>query len=161
MSDPVIATYREVSFNRKQTVTLYSDRVKIRGKIFFGSEYQVEFLLSQFSSIVNRGRERSKSFWHGIWMVIVGGALGVTALEVPAVPRLVVELSFAVMGTGVMLSVATARKLDHARFAANDGFTLFTVIRSGKDKEHFEQFITLTVEQIKKNSEAQRSQGEK
>jgi hypothetical protein len=142
-----IATYQEKRFDGSRTFELSADRIFVKGKSALGTESESVLMLATLQPIVNKVRARPRGFGSGISIALAAvllceaGLLGVSAY----LDSLLVGLFF----TGVVLALATARKVEWAYFNSKAGHVILTVAFAGATEEQFRTFIDLLMQQIR------------
>ena len=59
-----ILTYTDESLNRRQTLTLWTDKIHLKGKVFLKGEFEASFSLKAISPDYQNVAMRDNSFWH-------------------------------------------------------------------------------------------------
>ena len=150
-----IAVYREKTFRTKKTITLYPDRINITGKILLQQDFKFELSLHNINPMHQQISVRDSSFWAGI-IILVISAVVLEALrsiwQVPwSNPTLGLMLVFIV--TGIILCIATIRKVEFYTFTNLSGTPVLSVAKSKKDRKSFDAFISHLVTSIKKTQD--------
>jgi hypothetical protein len=142
----VIDTYHEVRFDGCRNYELYADRVVVKGKQSLGQEFESVVMLSTLQPIVSKVRARSKGFGQGIAMALVAGVLVQSGLVSPVSywGGFVIVLGI----SGVLLTLATAKKVEWAYINTKAGVLALTIARSGKEKTKFESFVQSLIKQV-------------
>ena len=63
MGDREILTYTDTSVSRRQTLTLYDDRVQLDGRLFLEADYSASFDLRLLSPDYHAVTGRDRFFW--------------------------------------------------------------------------------------------------
>lgn len=142
----VIDRYQERRFDGRRTFELYADRVVVKGKQSLGHEFESVVMLSSLQPIVSKVRSRTKGFGQGIAMVLVAVPLLQSGFVTPFSywGGLVIVLGI----SGVLLSLATARKIEWAYINTKTGVLALTIARSGKEMTQFESFVQNLIKQV-------------
>jgi hypothetical protein len=142
-----IATYRERRFDGRRDFSLYTDRLEVSGKQTPGAEFTSTFNLGSLDPHLNRIRKRDPGFVGGIWMVLI--SFGLLQSHTVSFPSNWSGLT-AVMGVaGLLLSIATLRRIHWATFRSVAGVELVSIARSGPDASSFEEFLERMANQIR------------
>ncbi len=148
-----LAVFRESRrFEGKRSFELHSDVIRITGSDCLGGRCDMAVPLAQLESRSGTLRTRSKYFWIGSWMILLGGGYLVTqrkAFVLSSPLSLLIEIAIVVVLVGLFLSVTTFRQLEFARFLNRDGILVFDIARSGPDKARFDEFIGEVAQQIR------------
>jgi len=150
MEDEPLAVYTHVTFYRKQTIEIYKTKVHLKGKVFLKGDYELDMNLHMLNSDYAVCNYRSSAFWYFfvIWVLTLGVAvlyaiIGWTKLEFTGLP---IMLSLIIiMGA---LCVATFPKKRSAVFSNRGGQPVFEICKCGKDKERFEEVVSLLTKLI-------------
>lgn len=148
-----IATYTEVRFDGARTFTLLSDRVVVRGKQTFQSDFESRIPLVSLDPNFDRIGIRNRAFTTGLWMALVSlvtCSILITGLKMSyfdLAPGLVLMIGV----TGLLFSAATYRKVEFLRFKNREGMTLLDVARSGSQAAQFDSFVDALIKQIGKS----------
>jgi hypothetical protein len=148
----VIETYREVLFEGRRVFELRPDSVHVVGRVFLQSDFELTVPLAQLRPDYQVLRERSRSFWNGLGIMLfgaIGAELLVEGFQFDRFGYVPVLLALAGL-SGILLSLATVRKTEYAVFTSDPGLPVLTVGRSGPDRDRFDQFVGLLVSQIRK-----------
>lgn len=145
-----VAEYSEKTFRTKKTFTLFSDRIRIAGKVSLEQDFTIEVKLKDVTPAYEEIWQRDKTFWAGLAMA------GLSAI-VLQILRDVLGLSWShftpglmsvFVVSGLLLCCVTARKVEFYTFRNTSGVPLFSVARAGKSKSEFDQFISTIVATI-------------
>lgn len=145
-----IATYSEVRFDGSRTFTLLPDRLIIRGKRTLVSEFEISIALTTLDQNPDRLRFRNASFAWGMWIAIV-------SYVTCAVLVSGFQMSFAAYApgllactgmSGVMLMLATYRKVEFVQFKNDGGIVVLDLARAGKSAAQLDSFIDALTKQI-------------
>ena len=150
MTEPPILTYTDESLNRKQTLTLWENKVHLQGKWFLRGEYEATFQLEAISPDYQDIAMRDNSFWWFSWLMII--TLGIAG-AFHAIPGTTTDSLFGMLITAFPFiffaaCLLTFKKVRMAQFLSNQGQLLFSVVHGGKEKHKFDQVVSQLVEQI-------------
>jgi hypothetical protein len=151
-----IATYSEVRFDGARTFTLLPDRVMIRGKQWPQSEFEMTVALKLLDPIPDRLWYRNQHFTWGMWMAIAGftactvSIRGLHLTFAALAPGLLATLGM----TGVLLMLATRRKVEFVCFKNDSGIVILNLARAGKSAGQLDAFIAALTQQIRQIKEA-------
>lgn len=131
-----LATYSEVRFDGSRVFTLLPDKIIVHGKQSLRSEFETAIALTCLNPNPDKLFVRNPSFFGGLWMAIVSfvvcciliSGFGVS-LEKSA-PVLLIVLGLA----GVVLMLATFRKVEFVRFK-NDGGIVLSLISHAQPRD--------------------------
>lgn len=130
---------------------LFPDRIYIRGKWTFKSDFEIEFPLVWLDPNYYRLNIRNGAFMAGISMAVVSFVTctilvsGFKMTFADNAPVLVAGIGF----SGLILSAATYRKVQFLCFRNRGGGKVFDIARSGKQAEQLDSFIDALTRQIK------------
>ncbi len=153
--DP-IATYSEVRFDGKRTFMLFHDRIYIRGKATFKSDFEIEIPLASLDPNYYRLNIRNGAFMGGVWMAVVSYVICtilVSGFKMTFADNAVVLVA-GIGFSGLILSAATYRKVQFLCFRNRGGGKVFDIARSGKQAEQLDSFVDALTKQIKLAREA-------
>lgn len=142
----VVASYSEKRFDGHRVFQLLPDRVIVTGKQSLGGEFEQTIMLETIQPVINRFRTRPQGFWSGISMAILavtltqGFGLHLTSYW----GGLVMVLGIG----GLLLSLATSRKVEWVIFRSSGGADVLTIARAGTEKNNFESFVQSLVRQL-------------
>ena len=140
-----IATYRETRFDGKRVFELFPDRVRICGSIQLSSEFETSIPLTALNPNPMHVRIRNKAFWSGLWMLLVAVVLDtvlVSSFHIPPESFSVGLIGCIGMG-GLVLMLATARKVEFITFVNIAGVHVLDFARSGPDVRNLDSFVQL------------------
>lgn len=146
-----IATYREVRFDGKRTIELFDNSVRIVGSRTLQSSFDASIPLSGIVPVVNRFLVRNGLFWMGVWLFkvgFIGDAILISGLKIDAFSLASGMLGCVAIG-GVLLCIATWRKVEIAQFTSDVGLPVLDIVRAGPDRQHFEAFVAKVLEQVR------------
>ncbi len=150
-------TYTDTSLSRRQTLTLYEDRIQLEGKVFLQADYSASIELRSLSPDYHDVRVRDRFFW-GSFLMLVGFAI--VALVYHQFPW--AELGSLVGGlltflplAGLIGCLASFRKLRMAQFVSTHGQLVFSVAKSGKEKHRYEEVVATVAKQIRNAGSAE------
>ena len=151
MNEEPILTYNSDSLNGKQTVTLWSDRVSVKGTVLFKGEYEATFPLKTVSPNYQIFTMRNSSFWHSFLMIIV--TIGIAGVF-HAIPGTDATSFFGTLITAaplcfVVMCLMTFRKVRMIYFLNAQGQHLFGVVKEGKETSRFDEVVSRIVTQIR------------
>lgn len=148
-----IATYSEVRFEGSRTFTLLPDKVVVRGKQSLQSEFETTIALKTLDPSPDTLRFRNQIFTWGMWIANVGFvvcAILVSGFHMSFAtfpPGLVACIGM----SGVMLMLATFRKVEFVRFKNDGGIVILDIARSGKSAAQLDSFIDALTKQIRES----------
>ncbi len=146
-----IATYSEVRFEGSRSFTLLSDKIVVRGKQSLQSEFEATIPLKTLDPSPDKLRSRNQIFTWGMWTAIIGFvvcAILVTGFHMGFAtfpPGLVACIGM----SGVILMLATFRKVEFVRFKNDGGIVILDIARAGKSATQFDSFIDALTRQIR------------
>jgi hypothetical protein len=146
-----IATYDEVRFDGRRTFTLLPDRILIRGRQTLQSEFETGIPLTTLDPNPDKLWVRHRSFIAGMVLAVVG-FMGCTILVSGfhmSFTEFAPGMLAGVGASGVMLMLATYRKVEFIRFKNDAGIVLLDVARSGKNAAEFDSFVDAIIRQIR------------
>jgi hypothetical protein len=154
--DPILK-YTDISLDRKQTLSLWADRVHLSGKIFTRGKYEASFDLVNVSPDYQDVVIRHKAFWTFIWMLVVSILI---ACVLHAMPEFKTDSSAGMFITVFPLfptaaCLMTFKKYRMAQFLSTQGQLLFVLCEAGKDKGKFEEIVSRLVDRIRKTQNAE------
>src|SRR5579884_1772661 len=138
-----IATYSEVRFDGSRTFTLLPDKIVIRGKKSLKSEFETSIALTTIEPYPDKLKIRNRNFTAGLWMAVISfvvAAILVSGFKMSFetfAPGMVVCIGMA----GVVLMLATFRKVEFVRFKNSGGIVILDLARSGKGAGQLNSFI--------------------
>jgi len=142
--------YFEKSFDGKKSYHLGEDSISVKGTVFLTSNYESEIKFADLTSNTETLYIRSKSFFSALWMALVGFITPVVLIEA-------FHLSFTdhsvilfnIFGvSGVLMMLATYKKIKHVQFRNSNGIPILAVGKSGPDKGKFDEFIEVIKSKI-------------
>ena len=137
--DTPTATFTERRFDGRRQFELYSDRIAISGIASLGARFELNIDLDALVPAPDRLWARSRGFWSGIGMLLVFSTipLGFEAV----LSSYWKGLSWVLAAGGLLLALATARRIEWAVFRNSAGIELVTIARSGPDRDNFQRFV--------------------
>ena len=151
-----VPTYSETRFSGKRRFELHSDKIRIQGKTFLKSDFDISVKLKGLDPNYQKVKVRENMFWSGIGLIIIPLVIAEilsSAFEISFVnPVMGLMLCFAVCGA--VMCVVTFRKVEFYQFKNSSDIVALDIARSGKDKEHFDTFVEQVVSRIKNLEEA-------
>lgn len=146
-----IATYYERRFDGKRTFTLLADAVVVSGSATLTSEFQVRVPLSSLDPNYSMLRLRHRIFWAGLWMVVVSFFAWTTLvsglhMSWGTLPP-ILAANFGI--GGLLLCLATGRKVEFIRFTTLAGVVALDLARSGPERDKLDGFIDALTKQIR------------
>jgi hypothetical protein len=151
-----IATYSEVRFEGSRTFALFSDKLVVRGKQSLQSEFETTIPLKTLDPTPDTLCIRGRIFAWGMWVAIVGfvvctilvSGLHMSFATLP--PGLVACIGM----SGVMLMLATFRKVEFVRFKNEGGIFILDIARAGKNASQLDSFVDALTKQIRETRKA-------
>jgi hypothetical protein len=146
-----IATYQSVWFEGRYRFYLFTDAVRVSGATFLQAEAEFTVPLAGLQARVDRRRVRSKFFWAGLWVAIVGyfgSAVLVAGFRLDPfgfASALFITAGFA----GVLQALVTVRKIEYAQFVTDAGVPAVTIPRTRRGKADFDWFVEKVLWQIR------------
>jgi hypothetical protein len=158
-----IATYRERRLEGNRLFELYEDRVIVRGKLYLSTDFETPVLLKNLSPVTGRMKSRTAGAWVSGFVALVSVAVLLWIFDhflgYLDEPLLVGGLA------GVLAILLTLfvfiRKIEFINFISDDGAIRLNIGRSGPDKEMFQEFVGLVIQQIEKTREGPNTSVEK
>ena len=146
-----IATYSEKRFDGKRTFTLLANTVVVSGSATLSSEFQTRIPLSSLDPNYSTLRFRNRSFWGGVWMVVISFVVCtilISGFQMFWATKPVVMVAMIGIG-GFLLCLATARKVEFIRFTTQAGVVVLDLARSGPERDKLDGFIDALTKQIR------------
>ena len=150
-----IATYSEIRFDGSRTFTLFPDRIVVKGKQTFHSDFESNIPLATLDSNYDCVRIRNRIFIAGVWIAIISFIMFIillTGLKIPFTefsPGIILSIGVA----GLILSAATYRKVEFLRFRNKAGLIVLDIARSGKHADEFDTFVDTLINHIEHHKE--------
>lgn len=143
-------TYSEQRFDGKRTFQLFPDRVVVRGAETLSSDYDQTIPLATLTPEATTMRYRHPQANSAVWMMAVSMAglfvlMGYFKMPVEATP---VVFTAGLGVIGLLLGVATYKKVEFVIFRTDAGVDVLSVARSGKHAGEFDTFIEAIRRQI-------------
>ena len=148
-----IATYSEVRFDGSRTFTLFPDKIVVRGKQTLSSEFEASFSLKSLDPDPCKLWIRNRNFNSGLLIAVVSFVMcEVLAAGFHMSFATIPPLLFAVVGTsGILLMLATIRKVEFIRFKNDGGVVILDVARAGRGSAQFDSFVDALTKQIRES----------
>jgi len=147
-----IATYEAVWFEGRYRFVLLPDAIQVSGAHFLQADAELTVPLAGLQPRVDRLRVRNRSFWAGLWMALAGYfgcAVLLSGLKLS--PLGFATVLFGVLGlAGVLLALATFRKVEFAQLVTEAGVPALAIARSRSNSEEYDRFVKTVPEQIQK-----------
>lgn len=144
-----IATYTEARFDGKRTFHLFEDKVIVRGKATLGGDFETAIPLASLTPSFARLRSRHRAFFGGIWIMVGSSILAYVVGAISQKNSSEVVGFFCALGiAGLVLLLATAKKVEWVQFNTDAGVTVLTIARAGKEKDKFDSFVEALTSQI-------------
>jgi hypothetical protein len=146
-----VTTYSEVRFDGSRTFVLLPDKIVVRGKQSLKSEFETTIALTSLNPSPDKLRIRNNGF-------IVGGRLALISYVLCAILVSSFRVSFATFVPGMLVSIglggvilmlATFRKVEFVRFKNDVGIVILDLARAGKSAAQFDSFIDALTKQIR------------
>lgn len=138
MSTP-IARYDERRFDGRRQFQLFPDRIEVSGASFLGARFEEHVPLEGLSAAPDRLWTRAAGFWSGIGLAIV---LSIIPLGFDAVLSSWWKgLCWVLAAGGVLLALATSRRVEWAVFRNSAGIAVLTIARAGPHRDQFQGFV--------------------
>jgi hypothetical protein len=156
-----VATYSETRFSGQRDFTLYADRIRVTGKVFLKSDFDTTIQLARLNPDYSRLRVRETGFMSGVCLILISLLLTgilIAGFKLPVEHPLVLLVIIQPVA-GLVLCLATLRKVDFARFQNDDGIVVLDVARAGKSKSGFDPFIEALADTIRKSKEVAEQHG--
>ena len=150
-----IAVYEEKTFRTKKSITLYPDRIDVTGKILLQQDFKFELSLRNINFAYHQVSVRDSNFWSGIIISVISAIVLEALRSIWHVPwsNLVPVLMLVFIVTGIILCIATIRKVEFYTFTNLSGTPVLSIARSNKDRKSFDAFISHLVTSIKKTQD--------
>lgn len=149
-----VAKYSERRFDGRRTFELYPDAVLVKGSSTFASDFEARVPLASLDANYARLRVR-----HPACLVGAGGAIFACVVRELLVGPLQLPwfdersgFATALVVSGLVLCLATIRKVEFVRFTTQSGVVALDVARAGPDRAHFDEFVGAVVRQIRARS---------
>jgi hypothetical protein len=137
--DAPVATYAERRFDGRRLFELYTDRIAISGTAFLGARFELNISLDALAPDPDRLWARPNGFWSGVGMFVVfsTGPSGFASVLSPWWKG----LSWVLAAGGLLLALATSRRIEWAVFRNAAGVELLTIARAGPSRDNFQVFV--------------------
>lgn len=140
-----LATYDEKRFDGYRSFELLEDRIVVKGKASLGAEFEATVMLNTLQSHPSIVRSRNTGFLQGVGMTLITVILLQSGVISPLSYWGGLLIVFAI--AGILLTLATLRKIEWAYFNSKAGVLALTIARVGKQTASYESFVkTLTVQ---------------
>jgi hypothetical protein len=150
--DQPIATYNERRFDGRRVFRLFRDRISISGSTALGPRFELTVPLKTLLPTPDRYWNRQNGFWSGVSMFVL---FAVVPLGFASVLTPWWKGFFGVIAAGgLLLALATARRIEWAAFRNAMGQETVNVARSGPDRAQFQSFVTAVSGAITSAAEA-------
>ena len=148
-----IATYSETHLLSKRHFELFPDRIRITGKVYLQSDFDLIVNLKNILPHYETIRIREKIFSAGI--VIAVTPLFIFAILYGLTKEVLFYPAMGLMlAVGIVISAFTFRKVEYRQFRNSSNVAVMHISRSGKDKHKFDTFIEQFVSCIKECNSA-------
>jgi len=145
-----IAKYSEVRFDGKRTFELFEDKVIVRGKATFKSDFETAISLASLLPSFARVRIRHSAFFGGIWLMVGSWILAYIVGAISQKDPSEVVCYLGCMGfMGLFLSLVTAKKVEWVRFSTDAGMIVLDIARAGKEADKLDSFVETLLSQIR------------
>ena len=134
-----LAHFDERRFDARRHFDLFPDSVIVSGTTSFGTRFEERVELDELSSHPDKLWTRHASFWGGIAMAIIFWILPMGFASVLSSWWKTLFWVWAV--AGVLLAIATARRVEWAIFRNSSGVRVLAIARAGPDKGRFDEFV--------------------
>lgn len=145
-----IATYFEQRFDGKRTFTLLPDVIVVSGSHALTSEFEFRIPLASLDLHYTKLRCRNCGFNGGLGLIVASTlvcTILVSGFQIPLASA--ATAMTAGMGmAGLLLSLATCRKVEFIQFRTQAGHTVLDLSRSGPQRDQFDGFVEALVKQI-------------
>lgn len=163
MEEP-LTTYRDARLEYRRRFELYPDRVRVAGWGIWAGRFEGELPLTILLPNPTRQWTRGYFLRYGLtalfitacWSAAATAANGPEVFLRPWVVGVLGLLGWA----GVMLTLASIRRVEHAYFLGEAGVIALDVSRSGREAADFDEFVDTLIEHIRAaRSEVERPKG--
>ena len=137
--DTPVATYAERRFDGRRLFELYANRIAISGTASLGARFELNISLDALVPAPDRLWARPNGFWSGIGMLVVFSTVPLGFASVLSVWWKGLFWGLAV--SGLLLALATSRRIEWAVFRNAAGVQLLTIARSGPSRNNFQAFV--------------------
>jgi len=146
-----LAVYKEMRFRGRRVFTLFIDRIHVHGKVFFEKDFDLTIELIKLNPVCQKLWIRDQMFWVGMLLTVIPAIVAEILVSAFGIEwsNKAVGLMFCLAISGVLLCLATVRKVEFFCFVNNQGIPTLTIARSGKQKKDFDSFIEKLVSSIK------------
>lgn len=155
MSEQPLLTYTDVSLTRRQTLTLWSDRVGVAGSVLLGHDYQAAFPLKGISPYVQRVAMRDRLFGTFLSLGVISTLVAAVCYQFPGfnLDTTLGQLLLLPPLVSLIVCGCTFKKVAFTQFLSPQGTLLFGVVKGGKEQERYEEVVARLVEEIKRAGE--------
>jgi hypothetical protein len=145
-----ITCYSETTLTGRRRYELSQDRILIKGSVSGSYDYERTFELTKLNPEYITLRIRPLVTWIAlITCIMTGFASLLLVYEFPIRSAAVPGVLGIYSGSALIVAIATFRKVEYARFCSDDyRAVLFSIARSGPDKNHFDSFVQALVDRI-------------
>jgi hypothetical protein len=152
MSEQPLLTYSDVSLTRRQTLTLWRDRVEVAGSVLLGYDYQAAFPLKSISPYVQRVAMRDRLFGTFLSLGVIGTLVAAVCYQFPGfnLDTTLGQLLLLLPLVSLIVCGCTFKKVAFTQFLSPQGTLLFGVVKGGKERERYEEVVARLVEEIKR-----------
>lgn len=146
-----IATYSEKRFEGSRKFELFEDKICIQGKICTKGDFELALDLKDLNPEYSIFRFRPKFWLSGVWIIIIpifiavflSKAYKMTVEDFPMVLALIMPV------VGIVLILATFKKVEFYSFRNSSEVTVLDIARSGKEVDKFDGFVEKLIDCIK------------
>ena len=146
-----LATYSEKRFEGCRKYELFEDKIRVKGNVSTRSDFEVALDLKDINPEYSIVRLRSTFWVPGLCIIIISTIIAVILSKVY---RMTVEdfwmgLTLVMPVAGIILILATFKKVEFYSFRNSSGLTVMDIARSGNEKDKFDGFIEKLIDCIK------------
>ena len=144
-----LATYKERTLFRTQTVNLFFDRIEATGSADWSAEWEWCYELRHLSDQFGRGRVRNKLFSVGFYSLGLWLVLLVVLLQIPQVDLLSSSwgLFYAMPLFSLTLIFVSLKKYRYVTVRSTNGTPVFQILDGGQG-DKFDRFVARLQELI-------------
>jgi predicted RNA-binding Zn-ribbon protein involved in translation (DUF1610 family) len=145
-----LAEYRESRAGLRRTFLLSTSRVIVRGRQFWGDDFELPVELATLEPEPMFARTRVKWFTHSVGVLVFGSIFAGVAWLAPVVeaPASVRWGSIAAAFAGLIMLATSWRKVEYAYFISA-GRAVLDIGRRGPDVDGFDEFVIAVRSQIR------------
>jgi hypothetical protein len=155
--DTAVAKYEERRFDGKRLFELFADRIVVSGGASLGARFEERVSLDTLTAVPDRLWTRPAGFWSGVGMAIVFSLIPLGFESV--LSSWWKGLFWVGCASGVLLALATSRRIEWAVFRNTSGVRVLAVARAGPNRDHFEPFIEAVRQAIVNCSQVRNDRG--